>query len=84
MEWEHPDVDQPHEAKMLWEQMREMARLDECKDLGADFLRLLADSEAKSKELEAALRSGDLKAAGAAHAAVKQSCDACHAKYRNN
>ncbi len=80
----HPDVDPPHEATMLWERLREIARLDDAKRRGDHFLKLLADSESKAKSLEEAIQGGDAAKADAAHDAVKQSCDACHAKYRNN
>lgn len=80
---EHADVDPPHEATMLWEQLREMARLSDAKSKGDGFLQLLADSERGAKELEAALQRKDAAAADKAADVVKKSCDACHTKYRN-
>ena len=80
---EHSDVDPPHEATMLWEQIREMARLSDARTKGEDFLQLLANSESGAKELEGALQRRDPSAADRAADAVRKSCDACHAKYRN-
>jgi protein tyrosine phosphatase (PTP) superfamily phosphohydrolase (DUF442 family) len=79
-----PDVDPPHEARMLWEHYAEIARLDDAKSRGADFMKFLADSEAGAKSLEDALRANDAKASDAAFDAVKKSCAACHAKFRDN
>jgi hypothetical protein len=80
----HPDVSPKHEAKMLWESYREMARLDEAKAKGEDFLKHAAEAERLAGELEEALLSGDGAAATAAFRKVKKNCDACHSAYRNN
>jgi protein tyrosine phosphatase (PTP) superfamily phosphohydrolase (DUF442 family) len=80
----HPDVDPPHEATMLWEQFKEIARLPDAKRRGDEFLKLLGDAERSAKTLEGAIQRNDADAADAAQTAVKQSCDACHAKFRNN
>ena len=80
----NPDVDPPHEARMLWEHFREIARLDDDKRHGEDFSKFLAAGEAGSKGLEDALRAKDGRAADAAFETVKKSCTACHAKYRDN
>jgi hypothetical protein len=79
-----PDVDPPHEARMLWEHYREIARLDEAKELGDTFLKLLAEGEAAATSLESALRAKDAKASDEAHERVRKSCAACHSKYRDN
>jgi protein tyrosine phosphatase (PTP) superfamily phosphohydrolase (DUF442 family) len=79
-----PDVDPPHEARMLWEHYREIARLDDAKSRGAEFLKFLAETESGAKALEDALRAKDGTASDAAFATVKQSCTVCHAKYRDN
>ena len=79
-----PDVDPPHEARMLWEHYREIARLDDAKSRGDEFMKLLASSESGGKALEDALRANDAKAAEAAFNVVKKSCTDCHAKYRDN
>jgi cytochrome c556 len=79
----HPDVSPEHEAKMLWELYREMARLDEAKGKGEDFLKHAAEAEGLAGNLEEALRAGDNEAATAAFRKLKKSCDACHSVYRN-
>jgi protein tyrosine phosphatase (PTP) superfamily phosphohydrolase (DUF442 family) len=80
----HPDVDPPHEATMLWEQFKEIARLPDAKRRGDEFIELLAGAERGAKSLEDAIQRHDAAAADAAHDGLKKSCDACHAKYRNN
>jgi protein tyrosine phosphatase (PTP) superfamily phosphohydrolase (DUF442 family) len=86
---DHPDISPAHEARMLWEQFREMARTDkECKDKGDIFLKYLAASEQAAIELETALRAEGEEAARKAEAekrykAVKNLCVDCHRDYRN-
>jgi len=79
----HPDVSPPHEARMLWESFREIARLDEAKAKGEEFLTYMAEGEKHAVSLEEALRAGDTQAAGSAFRGVKKNCDACHSVYRN-
>jgi protein tyrosine phosphatase (PTP) superfamily phosphohydrolase (DUF442 family) len=79
----HPDVDPPHEAKMLWERYRETARLEEAKGKGDAFLAFLAQAESGAAELEKAIRAGDAEAADKAYGQIKKSCNACHADFRN-
>lgn len=81
---DHPDVSPAHEARMLWELFREMARTDkECKDQGEVFLAYLKASEEATIELEKAIRAGDLKASKKHFATVKGLCKDCHRDYRN-
>lgn len=79
-----PDVDPPHEARILWEAFREMARLDEAKKHGDEFLSILSRAETGSKALEESIRKGDAAAAAKNWDAVKASCSDCHKKWRNN
>jgi protein tyrosine phosphatase (PTP) superfamily phosphohydrolase (DUF442 family) len=79
-----PDVDPPHEARIVWEAFREMARLDESKKHGAEFMAILDRAEQGSKALEEAIRKGDAAAAAKSYDAVKSSCTDCHKKWRNN
>jgi len=79
----HPDVSPPHEARMLWERYREIARLDDAKAKGEEFLGYTAEGEKHAVRLEEALRAGDAEAAAAAFRSVKKNCDACHSLYRN-
>jgi protein tyrosine phosphatase (PTP) superfamily phosphohydrolase (DUF442 family) len=80
---EHPDVSPAHEARMLWELYREMARTDEAKGKGADFLAHAAEAEKLGTTLEGAIRAGDVEAAAKAYKGLKKNCDACHSVYRN-
>jgi protein tyrosine phosphatase (PTP) superfamily phosphohydrolase (DUF442 family) len=79
----HPDISPKHEAKMLWESYRELARLDEAKAKGDDFLKHAAAAEECAGSLEAALKAGDGAAATEAYRKLKKNCDACHSLYRN-
>ncbi len=79
-----PDVQPPHEALMLREQLREMARLDKSREKGAEYVRLAGEGERASADLEDALRAGDREAATQAYRRVEANCAACHATYRNN
>jgi protein tyrosine phosphatase (PTP) superfamily phosphohydrolase (DUF442 family) len=81
---DHPDVQPSHEALMLQEQLREMARLEKAEQMGAEFLQLLADSERLASELSRILEDGgDAGAADTAYTTLKQSCSNCHTDYRD-
>ena len=80
---DQPDVDPPHEARMLWESLREIGRLGEAREQGEDYLTQLHGAEEKAHVLEEALRRDDKAAAGQAFEGVKKSCDSCHARYRD-
>jgi protein tyrosine phosphatase (PTP) superfamily phosphohydrolase (DUF442 family) len=79
----HPDVSPKHEAKMLFELYREMARLDEAKGKGEEFLKAAADAEAHAGSLEEGLKREDGAFATEALKKLKKNCDACHSVYRN-
>jgi protein tyrosine phosphatase (PTP) superfamily phosphohydrolase (DUF442 family) len=80
----NPDVDPPHEALMLWEHFREIARMPRARERGDAFLASLTESETSAKALEAALRAKDIPAADAAYERSRKSCAACHTKFRDN
>jgi protein tyrosine phosphatase (PTP) superfamily phosphohydrolase (DUF442 family) len=81
---EHPDVSPPHEARMLWELFREMARNDpEAQAQGDVFLAYLNESEKELVGLEEAIRAKDVAKADERFQAVKQLCNDCHRDYRN-
>lgn len=82
---DHPDIDPPHEALQLQEHFYEIARLDDAADRPADFRKWLAESDAASRELHAALKQSpiNLETANAAFTRVNQSCTACHKAYRD-
>jgi len=81
----HPDVQPAHEAALLWEQLRETARLEDTAGRPADYRDLLAANERAAEELRAALRAGPVDPARAAAAlkAVSRACLECHKRYRN-
>ncbi len=79
----NPDVDPPHEARMLWEHARETARLDESREYGERFLSLLTETETAAIALEASLRAGDKDGAETAYGRIKSACSSCHSDYRN-
>lgn len=80
----HPDVDPPHEARMLWEHYVEIARTDDAKQRGPKFLKYLSDGESAARALEEALRAGNAEATNAAHARSKKACSSCHTDFRDN
>jgi protein tyrosine phosphatase (PTP) superfamily phosphohydrolase (DUF442 family) len=80
----HADVSPAHEAIMLWEQFKEVARTEKTAKRPADFRAKLTEAEQAADALRKLL--GDSKDAVAIDAAFKrstQSCGACHKKYRN-
>ena len=79
-----PDVTPAHEATMLREGFRELARTPAAQAKAADFLARLAAAEAQAGALEDALHAGDLGQADAAYDDLKGSCTACHAAYRDH
>lgn len=80
---QHPDVTPAHEAGMLREGFREMARLPETLGLGERFVARSTDAERHAEELERALLAEAAEQAGAAFAALKAACNACHAEWRD-
>ncbi len=78
-----PDVQPGHEARILAERFRELARTEGMKGKAADFRGWLEESEKAAWDLEKALGAGDGAAAGAAMDRVGTTCNACHDVYRN-
>jgi len=81
---DNPDVSPPHEARMLWEHYREMARLDEATERGDRFVSLLGESETAAVDLEKALEADDPDAAEGAWTRLRSGCTGCHTDFRNN
>ena len=86
--WKNPpgqaDISPPHEATMLWEQFREMARSSDTAQRPEDYRTKLADAETTAGNLRKLLReSADRTAVNGAFKQASQSCVACHKKYRN-
>lgn len=81
----HPDVQPAHEAMLLWEQLRETARLEDTAKRPADYRDLLAANERAADELRQALRADPVDPARAAAAlkTVSRACLECHKRYRN-
>ena len=83
---DHPDVDPSHEALMLAEWFRELARRPESVAHGETFVAWLKDTENAAMDLSKAVEKGkvDPKAAQAAFDRAQASCTACHAQHRDN
>jgi protein tyrosine phosphatase (PTP) superfamily phosphohydrolase (DUF442 family) len=86
----HPDVDPPHEALLLAEAFREMARRPEVAARGASFAGPVGEAERRALSLADALRDlrggrtpGALDAAESAFRAAGRSCKDCHAAHRD-
>lgn len=80
----HADISPPHEATMLWEQFREMARTEDTSKRNDDYRAKLAEAEQLADSLRKSLREPtDLPAIEAVFKRAGQNCAACHKKYRN-
>ncbi|WP_435008440.1 hypothetical protein P12x_005651 [Tundrisphaera lichenicola] len=88
---DHPDLDPSHEALMLEEQFRELARSPDAKGRGADLIRQAEASASLAAELRSAFRAiGEVpsdesrKRAEMAYDAVGRACTSCHVRHRND
>ena len=79
---DHPDIVPAQEALLVRETLHETAR-HLTSDHDDTFRAWLAESEELAKQLEAWLAAGDATAATAAFAQLEQSCNRCHARYRD-
>jgi len=81
----NPDVAPEHEAVLLWEQFRELARTEAVMQRPEDFRRKLFASERITEQLRIALRekSRNTAAADLAFKQIGESCASCHERYRN-
>lgn len=81
----HPDIQPAHEATLLWEQFREMARFSDSEKRPADYRKKLSDSEQAADHFRALLKAAlpDTTKAEDAFKKIGQSCAACHKQYRN-
>lgn len=81
---DHADLSPPHEATMLWEQFKEMARTEDTSRRSDDYRAKLAEAEQLADSLRKLLREPtDFPAIEAAFKQAGQNCTACHKKYRN-
>ena len=82
----HPDLVPEKEAVLLMEAYRELARVKEARELGADFLERLKKAEQQAADIQALLKSGGAwkkERADELWTQVGQDCSSCHKKYRN-
>jgi protein tyrosine phosphatase (PTP) superfamily phosphohydrolase (DUF442 family) len=80
----HADISPPHEATLLWEQFRELARLDDTMKRPEDYRAKLTEAEQLTESLRRLLReSADATVIDAAFKRIGQNCTACHKAYRN-
>lgn len=79
----HPDIAPAHEALMLMEGFREMARLQAAQDLGDVYVKYSVDSEAAATRLGEAIKAKDAAAAGKEMEVLANLCSECHRDYRN-
>jgi protein tyrosine phosphatase (PTP) superfamily phosphohydrolase (DUF442 family) len=77
------DVVPSSEARVLWEHFREIGRLGDIENHGPEFLTNLQKAEDAGHALEDALDKGDKDAATKNFGVIKQTCDACHARWRD-
>jgi protein tyrosine phosphatase (PTP) superfamily phosphohydrolase (DUF442 family) len=86
--WKTPpgqaDLSPPHEATMLWEQFREIARTADTAQRTDDFRAQLGVAEQDADALRQLLREPAARAAlDAAFKKTAQNCAGCHRQYRN-
>lgn len=79
---DHPDVDPPHEAKILEEGFREAAR-HEGSSRPQDFQKWLTNAEKLSFQLREAITHGNVSSANGHFDSLKAACIQCHEAYRN-
>jgi len=80
----HADISPAHEATMLWEQFRELARTADTAKRPADYHRKLTEAEKLAKTLQKLLRAPNETAVrDATFKQISQNCGSCHRQYRN-
>lgn len=86
---EHPDLDAAHEALLLLEHFKEMVRLESVAKEPVEFRRMLDQSEADARTLEALLRArtadGKILSTevNASFKRLSDNCAACHKQFRD-
>ena len=86
--WKTPpgpaDISPPHEATMLWEQFKEIARTEDTAKRPADYRQKLNEAERATDGLRVRLaQPADAPALDTAFKQSTQTCAACHKSYRN-
>lgn len=80
----HTDIAPPHEATLLWEQYREIARLADTAERPVDYREKLAEAERLTDTLRQELKAGAAsETLDATFKCVSQNCVACHKQHRN-
>jgi len=82
---EHPDISPAHEATLLWEQLRELARTEDTAGRAPDYRAKLDAAVKQAESLHGTLKL-DLPAKewrDTAFKSIGQSCVDCHKRYRN-
>jgi protein tyrosine phosphatase (PTP) superfamily phosphohydrolase (DUF442 family) len=80
----HADISPPHEATLLWEQYREIARLADMAERPADYRQKLAEAEQLTDALRQELKTGAAsEILDATFKRVSQNCVPCHKQHRN-
>jgi protein tyrosine phosphatase (PTP) superfamily phosphohydrolase (DUF442 family) len=81
----HPDLDPAHEALLFREAYTELLRTEEVMRQPKEFVNLLKQSEAKARELETALESGQYsqRALSAIFQRTANDCMSCHQQFRD-
>lgn len=81
----HADISAAHEATMIWEQFKEIARTGDTARQSDDYRTKLADAEQAADSLRKLLHEqASVTVVDAAFKKSGQTCAACHKKYRNN
>lgn len=81
---QHADISPAHEATLLWEQFREIARLKEMAERPEDYREKIGAAEQAAEILRKLLREpADNARIDATFKQLGQSCVTCHQKYRN-
>jgi len=80
----HADISPSHEATMLWEQFKEIARTEDPAKRSGDYHPKLTEAEQITDSLRKLLHERvDSLAIDAAFKQAGQTCSSCHTKYRN-
>jgi protein tyrosine phosphatase (PTP) superfamily phosphohydrolase (DUF442 family) len=82
---DHPDIEPAHEATLLWEAFREMARQPDTARRLEDYRAKLSEAEKAANQHRALLKqsSTNRTEADSAFKQIGQSCAQCHKSYRN-
>jgi protein tyrosine phosphatase (PTP) superfamily phosphohydrolase (DUF442 family) len=78
---DHADIAPPHQALLVWEGLRESRRTLDGSD--ETLVALMEEAERRAEQLRQSLEAGRTGEAGAALKQLENSCNKCHAAYRN-